>query len=82
MRWIKRVLWAVLALGLALAVAGGIYVQRSLPQLDGQLRLSVLKGPVEPIRVREKERIAGVWMNAGATDFRSAPFELLAQLQA
>lgn len=33
----------------------------------------VLKGPVEPIRVREKERIAGIWMNAGATDFRSAP---------
>lgn len=33
----------------------------------------VLKGPVQPIRVREKERIAGVWMNAGATDFRSAP---------
>jgi penicillin amidase len=46
-RWIKRGLWAVLALGLLLAVAAGIYVQRSLPLLDGQLRLSVLKGPVE-----------------------------------
>jgi uncharacterized protein (TIGR02186 family) len=33
----------------------------------------VLKGPSEPIRLREKERIAGVWMNAGSTDFRSAP---------
>lgn len=33
----------------------------------------VLKGPAEPIRLREKERIAGIWMNAGATDFRSAP---------
>ncbi|MEM8724671.1 MAG: TIGR02186 family protein, partial [Pseudomonadota bacterium] len=33
----------------------------------------VLKGPTEPIRLREKERIAGIWMNAGATDFRSAP---------
>lgn len=33
----------------------------------------VLKGPTEPIRMREKERIAGVWMNAGSTDFRSAP---------
>ena len=47
MRWIKRGLWAVLALGLLLAVAASIYVQRSLPLLDGQLRLSVLKGPVE-----------------------------------
>lgn len=33
----------------------------------------VLKGPTEPIRIREKERIAGIWMNAGSTDFRSAP---------
>jgi uncharacterized protein (TIGR02186 family) len=33
----------------------------------------VLKGPTEPIRLREKERIAGIWMNAGASDFRSAP---------
>lgn len=33
----------------------------------------VLKGPAEPIRLREKERIVGVWMNAGSTDFRSAP---------
>ncbi|MEM1050971.1 MAG: TIGR02186 family protein [Pseudomonadota bacterium] len=33
----------------------------------------VLKGPAEPIRLREKERIAGIWMNAGARDFRSAP---------
>lgn len=33
----------------------------------------VLKGPAEPIRLREKERIAGIWMNSGASDFRSAP---------
>lgn len=33
----------------------------------------VLKGPSEPIRLREKERIAGIWMNAGSSDFRSAP---------
>ncbi|QUL39422.1 TIGR02186 family protein [Erythrobacter sp. JK5] len=33
----------------------------------------VLKGPTEPIRLREKERIAGIWMNAGDSDFRSAP---------
>ncbi len=33
----------------------------------------VLKGPAEAIRLREKDRIAGIWMNAGSTDFRSAP---------
>jgi len=33
----------------------------------------VLKGPAEPIRLREKDRIAGIWMNAGSSDFRSAP---------
>lgn len=33
----------------------------------------VLKGPLEPIRLREKERIAGIWMNSGSNDFRSAP---------
>jgi len=33
----------------------------------------VLKGPTSPIRIREKERILGIWMNAESTDFRSAP---------
>ncbi len=33
----------------------------------------VLKGPSAPIRMREKARILGVWMNAEATEFRSAP---------
>jgi uncharacterized protein (TIGR02186 family) len=33
----------------------------------------VLKGPAEPIKLREKERIAGIWMNAASSDFRSAP---------
>jgi len=33
----------------------------------------VLKGPVQPIRVREKRKIAGVWMNADSHRFRSAP---------
>lgn len=33
----------------------------------------VLKGPAERIRLREKERIAGIWMNSGASDFQSAP---------
>ncbi|MEP3420550.1 MAG: TIGR02186 family protein [Erythrobacter sp.] len=33
----------------------------------------VVKGPTERIRLREKTRIAGVWMNARSNDFQSAP---------
>ena len=33
----------------------------------------VLKGPVQPIVVREKQKIAGIWMNAESSRFRSAP---------
>ena len=33
----------------------------------------VIKGPVQPIVVREKHQIAGIWMNADSHRFRSAP---------
>jgi hypothetical protein len=33
----------------------------------------VLKGPTEPILLREKEKTLGVWVNAHSTAFRSAP---------
>lgn len=33
----------------------------------------VVKGPTESIRVREKQRIFGIWVNADNTAFRSAP---------
>ena len=33
----------------------------------------VLKGPVEPIIVREKQKVAGIWMNVESERFRSAP---------
>jgi uncharacterized protein (TIGR02186 family) len=33
----------------------------------------VLRGPVQPILVREKRKIAGIWMNADSNRFRSAP---------
>ncbi len=33
----------------------------------------VLRGPVEPILVREKQKIAAIWMNADSNRFRSAP---------
>lgn len=33
----------------------------------------VLKGPTEPILIREKDKAFGIWVNAGSTAFRSAP---------
>lgn len=33
----------------------------------------VLKGPVRSIVVREKEKVAGIWINAQSAEFRSAP---------
>ncbi len=33
----------------------------------------VLKGPVDSIIVREKRKVAGMWMNAASARFRSAP---------
>ncbi len=33
----------------------------------------VLKGPTQSIKLREKQKIAGVWVNAESSDFRSAP---------
>ncbi len=33
----------------------------------------VLRGPVEPILVREKQKVAGIWMNVEQNRFRSAP---------
>lgn len=33
----------------------------------------VLKGPTQSIILREKQRIAGMWINAASTEFRSAP---------
>jgi len=33
----------------------------------------VLKGPLEPIVVREKQKVAGIWMNVERVRFRSSP---------
>ena len=33
----------------------------------------VLKGPTRSIVLREKQQIAGIWINAASTEFRSAP---------
>lgn len=33
----------------------------------------VVKGPTESVLLREKRKVAGIWMNVGAARFRSAP---------
>jgi uncharacterized protein (TIGR02186 family) len=33
----------------------------------------VLKGPTAPVVLREKSRVAGIWINSGSTEYRSAP---------
>jgi uncharacterized protein (TIGR02186 family) len=41
---------------------------------DRQVDIAVvLRGPVQPILVREKQKIAGIWMNSDSDRFRSAP---------
>ena len=41
---------------------------------DRQVDIAVvLRGPDQPILVREKQKIAGIWMNADSNRFRSAP---------
>ena len=49
-----------------------IYPGGRVPQRPADV-VVVLKGPVEPILVREKQKIAGIWMNADSNRFRSAP---------
>lgn len=33
----------------------------------------VLKGPERPMRIREKQKVAGIWVNADSMQFRSVP---------
>lgn len=59
--------------GAQLLLFGAIlYPRGRIPQHDPDIAV-VLRGPVQPILVREKEKIAGIWMNADSARFRSAP---------
>ncbi len=59
--------------GAQLLLFGAImYPRGRVPERPAEIAV-VLKGPVEPILVREKEKIAGIWMNADSSRFRSAP---------
>ena len=61
--------------GAELLLFGAIlYPGGRLPDDDRRTDLVVVvKGPVQSITVREKEKLAGVWVNAEALSYRSAP---------
>lgn len=59
--------------GAELLLFGAIIYPRGVAP-EGQVDVAVvLRGPTEPIIVREKQRVAGIWLNAESIDFRSAP---------
>ena len=59
--------------GAQLLLFGAIlYPRGRIPEHDPDIAV-VLRGPVEPILVREKQKVAGIWMNADSARFRSAP---------
>ena len=59
--------------GAQLLLFGAILYPRGRVPEDVPDIAVVLRGPVEPILVREKQKIAGIWMNAESERFRSAP---------
>jgi uncharacterized protein (TIGR02186 family) len=59
--------------GAQLLLFGAIlYPRGRIPEHDPDIAV-VLRGPVQPILVRQKQKIAGIWMNADSARFRSAP---------
>jgi len=59
--------------GAELLLFGAIlYPGGRTPSDDAQIAV-VVKGPAEPVLIREKRKIAGMWINADSTDFRSVP---------
>lgn len=59
--------------GAELLLFGAIlYPGGKAPSDEAQIAV-VVKGPSEPVLVREKRKIAGLWVNADSADFRSVP---------
>ena len=50
MPWLKRILWALLGALILLAAGLAVYVNRSFPALDGELKAAGLKAPVSVSR--------------------------------
>ncbi len=59
--------------GAQLLLFGAILYPGGRAPSDSADVVIVVKGPVQPIVIREKQRIAGIWMNADSSRFRSAP---------
>jgi uncharacterized protein (TIGR02186 family) len=59
--------------GAELLLFGAIIYPRGVAP-EGKIDVAVvLRGPARAITLREKQKIAGIWINADSTDFRSAP---------
>jgi uncharacterized protein (TIGR02186 family) len=59
--------------GAELLLFGAIIYPRGVTP-EGQVDVAiVLRGPARPITLREKQKIAGIWINADSSDFRSVP---------
>jgi uncharacterized protein (TIGR02186 family) len=59
--------------GAQLLLFGAITYPKGVPAQDKVDIVVVLKGPDQSIVVREKRQIAGIWVNADSSEFRSAP---------
>ena len=59
--------------GTELLLFGAVLGPRRTQMTEPYDVIVVLKGPAQQIRLREKEQIGGIWMNADAMDFRSSP---------
>jgi uncharacterized protein (TIGR02186 family) len=59
--------------GAQLLLFGAIIYPGGRPPARSADIVVVLRGPVQPILVREKQKIAFIWMNADSDRFRSAP---------
>ena len=59
--------------GAQLLLFGAIVYPGGRPPTKPADIVVVLRGPVQPILLREKEKTLGIWVNAHSTAFRSAP---------
>jgi uncharacterized protein (TIGR02186 family) len=59
--------------GTQLLLFGAIVYPGARPPTRPADIVVVLRGPEQPILVREKQKIAGIWMNADSDRFRSVP---------
>jgi uncharacterized protein (TIGR02186 family) len=59
--------------GAELLLFGAIVYPSGRPPGPGTDVAVVLKGPLERIVLREKQKVAGIWINVGRVRFRSAP---------